>query len=124
MNEREKGYIFPVTLLLSLFLSSVLLHQIELYRLEKAFYTESGELFELESMMRYTWVKVEEELVVGSFPPQYHIDFPNGNAVITSIDQYPVKQIKIVCTTAKGRKYEASIQYDMNSDQVISWVDN
>ncbi|MFE7061011.1 competence type IV pilus minor pilin ComGG [Sutcliffiella sp. NPDC057660] len=124
MNRMEKGYIFPVTLLLSLLVSSMLLHQIELYRMEKAFYTESGELFELESMMRYSWEKVEGQLEVDSFPPLSNINFPNGNAVITADEQYPVTQIKIICTTTKDRKYEAIILYERTTYRVVSWVES
>ncbi|WP_417899632.1 competence type IV pilus minor pilin ComGG [Bacillus haimaensis] len=124
MNRMERGYIFPVTLLLSLLISSMLLHQIELYRVEKAFYIESGELFELESMMRYTWEKVEGELEVDRFPPLSNINFPNGNAVIIADDQFPVTQIKIICTTSKDRKYEATILYDRTTYQVVSWVES
>lgn len=124
MNRMEKGYIFPVTLLLSLLISSMLLHQIELYRMENAFYTESGELFELESMMRYSWEKVEGDLEVGRFPPLSQIDFPKGNAVITANDEYPVTQIKIICTTNKGRQYEATILYEQTTYRVVSWVES
>jgi hypothetical protein len=120
----EKGYIFPVTLLISLLLSSMLLHQIELYRMEKAFYTESGELFELESMMRYSWGKVEKELELDRLPPLSNIEFPHGNAVITANDQYPVTQIKIICTTSKERIYEATILYERTTNQVVSWVES
>lgn len=124
MNNKEKGYIFPVTLLISFLLSAMLLHQIELYLMEKAFYTESGELFELESMMRYAWEKVEEDLEMDRFPPVANINFPNGHALIAVDDQYPVTQIKIICTTRKNRVYQANILYDRSSYQLNSWVES
>ncbi|WP_078379735.1 competence type IV pilus minor pilin ComGG [Sutcliffiella halmapala] len=119
----EKGYIFPITLMLSVLLSGFLLHQIELYRMEKLFYAESDELFELEHMMKYSWDSVENELQTDTFPLLNSISFPSGTATISTQDTYPIAQIKIICVTTNDRRYEATIQYDRAAYQVISWIE-
>jgi hypothetical protein len=119
----EKGYIFPITLLLSILLSAFLLHQIELYRMEKLFYEESDQLYELESMMKYSWDRVEKELLEDKFPPLESISFPTGSSTISWENTYPITQIKIICTTDAKRVYEATIHYDRTTYRMVSWVE-
>lgn len=121
-NKQEKGYIFPVTLVLSVIISSFLLHQVENYRLEKMFYHESDQQFELEGMMKYTWDIVEEQLkeereIISS------IEMPRGEAKVTVKEVGAEREIVIVCTTRTGREYKANILYDMEEKKVLGWYE-
>lgn len=119
----EKGYIFPITLMLTLLVSAFLLHQIELYKMEQLFYAETEELFELESMMKYTWDHVEKELQTETLPSNSSLSFPTGSATIIIQDRGQNIEIKIVCLTKQGRRYEATIQYDPTAQQVVNWTE-
>jgi hypothetical protein len=121
--KEEKGYIFPVTLILSFLLSLYLLHQIELYRLEKMFYHESNQLLELEGMMKYTWDAVHKELLEDKFPPIKSIQFRNGQSSISAEDKFPQTRISILCVLGDNRRYEALIVFDRESKQIISWTE-
>ncbi|MGD6780911.1 competence type IV pilus minor pilin ComGG [Sutcliffiella horikoshii] len=123
LSKQDKGYIFPVTLIISVIVSSFLLHQIENYRLEKMFYHESDQQFELEVMMKYAWDKVEEQLkeereeIISSF------EMPRGEAAVTVKELGTEREIVIVCTTRMAREYKATILYDMEEKKVLGWYE-
>ncbi len=123
LNRQENGYIFPVTLIMSVIFSSFLLHQVENYRLERMFYHESDQQFELEIMMKYTWDIIEEQLEGDQHDISTLITFSRGSATVTVKDLGIEKEVIIICTTKMGREYKATILYDMEGEKVIGWYE-
>lgn len=122
-NKQDKGYIFPVTLIISVIFSSFLLHQMENYRLEKMFYHESDQQFELEVMMKYAWDMVEEQLEEEREVIISSIEMPRGEAKVTVKELGAEREIVIVCTTRRGREYRATVIYDMEKKEVLAWYE-
>ncbi|WP_226680036.1 competence type IV pilus minor pilin ComGG [Sutcliffiella horikoshii] len=122
-DKQDKGYIFPVTLVLSVIISSFLLHQVENYRLEKMFYHESDQQFELEVMMKYTWDIVEEQLKEEREEIISSVEMPRGEATVTVKELGTESELVIVCTTRTGREYKATILYDMEEKKVLGWYE-
>lgn len=121
--KQDNGYIFPVTLILSVIVSSFLLHQMENYRLEKMFYHESDQQFELEVMMKYAWDKVEEQLKEERGEISSSFVMPRGEAIVTVKELGAEREIVIVCTTRTAREYRATILYDMEEKKVLGWYE-
>lgn len=122
-SKREAGYIFPVTIFMSILLSAFLLHQIESFRLEKLFYHETNQQMELEAMMKYTWDTIRAESLMAGNNPYPNYIFPTGVASVTSKDLDEKKEIMIICSTTEGREYKATIIYDMGIQEVIAWYE-
>lgn len=122
-NRKERGYIFPVAIFISVLLSSFLLHQMENYRLEKMFYHETNQQYELEAMMKYSWDMVEEMLKVENELVSHTVTFPKGNAVITVKALGIEREIAIVCTTLEGREYRATIIYNADMKKIVAWYE-
>lgn len=122
-NRQDEGYIFPVTLAISMIFSSFLLHQVENYRLEKMFYHESDQQFELEVMMKYTWDIIEEQLEGEQQDIASSHSFSGGSATVALKDLGADKEIIIICTTRMGREYRATILYDMEGKKVLGWYE-
>lgn len=122
-NRRDNGYIFPVTLVMSVIFSSFLLHQVENYRLERMFYHESDQQFELEIMMKYAWDIVEQQLEEEREDIASSIVLPGGEATVTVKVLAEEWEIIIVCTTSIGREYKATILYDIEEKKVLGWYE-
>ncbi len=123
-NRQDKGYIFPITLILSVLFSSFLLHQIENYRLEKLFYHEVKQQFDLDVMMKYTWDFIEGQLIDEQQDITSSLVFARGDAKVTTKNIGSAKEIIIVCTTSMGRVYRAIILYDLENKKVLEWHEN
>jgi hypothetical protein len=98
---------------------------VENYRLEKMFFHESDQQFELEVMMKYTWDIVEQQLEAGREDIASFVAFPNGDGEVTvTVKELGAeREIVIVCTTRNGREYKATILYDLEEKKVLGWYE-
>ncbi|MFS1517942.1 competence type IV pilus minor pilin ComGG [Bacillus sp. SCS-151] len=125
-KNNEHGFIFPVTLVMSLLFFLVLLHQIEMYVVEKNFYHEIEQLYILENIMQMATTDILKDIHDNAYPIRNKIyTYPNGQAMYSTeqIEEGMLK-ISIECKTIQKRLYNAFFIYELEEGRIIKWVEN
>ncbi|MDX8359614.1 competence type IV pilus minor pilin ComGG [Cytobacillus sp. IB215316] len=125
-KNNEHGFIFPVTLVMSLLFFLVLLHQIEMYVVEKNFYHEIEQLYILENIMQMATTDILKDIHDNAHPIRNKIyTYPNGQAMYSKeqIEEGMLK-ISIECKTIQKRLYNAFFIYELEEGRIIKWVEN
>jgi competence protein ComGG len=124
--KNEKGYIYPVTLLLIFFLILIFHHQIDVLLLEKMFFRETEELYVLDNIMTLGVEKVVDELeeLGENVETTGTISYPHGTfqywiMPVTTEESF----VTVICTTSAKRKYRANFYYHFGEKKIKNWME-
>ncbi|MGO4887137.1 competence type IV pilus minor pilin ComGG [Anaerobacillus sp. MEB173] len=126
MNN-EKGFVTPVTLILSLLLFSLLFYQVQQYTVEKRFLKEQEEILTMDALMQMGVVDIID--IIGAFdtPPQTltgQLRYVKGNVhYVIAPGTEERLSVKLECVTNNGRKRNIEIFYDIISSDIIDWIE-
>ena len=122
----QRGFIVPLTMILCFIFSLFILSEIEIYKIEQRLYIEEEELEKLKSLQQIGIQDVNdiaqsqtlEEIIDGrlEYPIgsiQYTIE-PMGKNVIL---------IRGTCITNKQRKQYFNVTVNIETNEILRWVD-
>lgn len=115
----EKGYIFPLTLIvafLSLFIATT---NVSIYIRDLAFYEDTIEFYLVENL---TLIAIQHSVTHLADGANETLQTPNGTVSydVKRIDEN-VLDVSISCTTINGTDYDFSYQYDNVENRIVHW---
>ena len=111
----EQGFIFPITLVVSVIVSAFLMHHIQLYSVEKSFFHEVEQVQLLDNMIKYGIDKLENEMKDGNWNPNGLLTLPNGFVSYVIVDKGTFFELKINANTNEGRSNTVTIHFKKTS---------
>jgi competence protein ComGG len=125
VKNGEKGFILPATLLFSFFLLLLLVHSIELYKMEVEFANHEQQMNDLDWLMQMAVTDIKNKI-------------SNLSDTATDIDEtmiYPLGQVhyqlkrlsqdtvsvNVLCVSNSDFKYEAEFILSIPSMELIEW---
>lgn len=128
MLRSEKGFVLPVTMVISFLFFMVFSHQLNQFILERKFSRETEEFHTLERVMQMAVADVKIELDMLSTVPSSStktVSYQEGAAHI-SIRPLSTRDIEvnISCSTLKGGKGGAILTYSLLEKQFTKWFEN
>ena len=122
--KNDKGNIFVITMAFSLFLSALLLYYIEMYNIEKRFSHEVDEVYKLQNLVTVCLDELLFEFVEqGERPSTMQKNLPHGNVAITVNEKETVISIELSARSNSGRRYEVTVELDIENQRIISWAE-
>ncbi|WP_044896046.1 competence type IV pilus minor pilin ComGG [Aeribacillus alveayuensis] len=120
--KNEKGYIFPLTIVLSLFIFFIIMANVSIYVRDIQFYKDTQEFFALENLMMLAVQHSSNHLVNRK---KETLSLPTGNIsyIVNEMDDGLIK-VSITCETVNNTTYSASYVYDANNEQIMKWVES
>ena len=125
MNN-EKGFILPVTLLISALFFLAFSFYLEQYISEKVFYREAEELRKIENLILLGKKDILSQLSSSKEQLQNfdeEKDYPIGTVHFTVQKQANIAIVNMTCTTDQLRKNHSRFTYNFEEQRIISWVE-
>ncbi|MCH1624912.1 competence type IV pilus minor pilin ComGG [Ferdinandcohnia quinoae] len=125
MLNNEKGFILPVTIIISFLFFLIFTFQVNIYLTEKGFYKETEELMVLENLMQLGVGDVQLEL--GGLnelrnPISNEFQYPNGTVSYNAVTlSETTLEVMIICSTKNSRRYRAQFEYDGVEKKITKW---
>lgn len=123
MIRNEKGFILPVTIMVSLFFFFVLAHEVTTFLIKSKFYKETEELYILENLMALGVTDGTLELNNNQRVSKEYT-YPHGTCTIAST---PVdinrSKVNITCKTIENRLYIGQFTYDFQQQKAYGWME-
>lgn len=125
MHNNEKGFIFPITLMMIFIVGSFLTFQIQQYMTEKQFLLEESETFTSERLLQMAVIDINQILIGGEaddFSGKFH--YQEGEVTyIVKKETEEVMSITLVSKTLKKRSKHVKYYYYLNGGTVLPWLE-
>lgn len=122
MNER--GFIFPLSVIICYALISYVVHQLIVYETEKRFIYEQERLIQLEALLETAIAEWKETFI----PPReggdsvYTFSYEPGTVTIEVIaDRDDVVEITAIASLRSGHRRNAGFLYDLKTQTVYNY---
>ncbi|HHW36952.1 MAG TPA: hypothetical protein GXX18_06910 [Bacillales bacterium] len=122
----QKGFILPLTLIFCFLFSLFLLSEIEIYKIEQRLYIEEEELEKLKSLLQTGIQDINDIAHSDTLKDKLFgmLEYPIGS-VQYSIEPMANNLILIqgTCTTNKQRKQLFNATVNIETNEIMRWVD-
>lgn len=123
MKLNEKGFVFPLTLMILLFISLVLMIQLQKWMNEKYFFYEVETFEKNQFVLLQTLKLVEEELKIGNRGDgQIFLSGYAASYKISEEEDHLLK-IELILISEKGRSVTAWAWFDVNTMETVKWLE-
>lgn len=127
LSINEKGFILPMTLIISTIVIFFFVSQVDLLMIDQIYYKELEEKRELDNLMNMAMLDVKTQMKTGITDTKYTLSFEKGDANITVNHQASplsnMYQVYITCIIENGQKFSLVFMYDPVSDQIYNLVE-
>lgn len=118
----ERGAAMPGVLIFTFLFVALFLHQANIFLLEKQFYAETEQFFQLENMMDNALSEFKRDMQERKAASIYN--YGDGTAHVSYQAVQPnVFSVSIECITTKKRIYEASFLYHQDTGAITNWTE-
>lgn len=125
MLKREEGFILPLVMILSLLLSSLVIHQIELLETDRLFFQERKNYFHHGLLLQSASNEMLSQLKKSDTIEEHgQFSFGIGSAtyhIVEINEQTATVQFETRTALAGGRK--ATVIYDVRTHTIIKWTE-
>jgi hypothetical protein len=121
---KRNGFITPTTLVISLILFSVLMHQIKLLEQERDFIFEEKQVLILEQLLQMSTTDLLREIHSNTEIENGSFDYANGT-VSYSLIQNDGNEIgiRLKAVTKDGRTNQVVLYYNRSIQQLTQWTE-
>jgi competence protein ComGG len=125
MLQNEKGFTYPLILMMIILFCFFFSYQVQFYLSEKKFFHESIVILKQEYYMHTAVKKIETELQSNILLPRYgQYDYQTGLAIF-QVESYSSNLIKITITIKLNTLEEivGYAYYDINQKKMTKWLE-
>ncbi|WP_209123049.1 competence type IV pilus minor pilin ComGG [Alkalihalobacillus sp. BA299] len=120
----QKGFILPLTLTLCLFLSLALFHLLEVYIVEKRFYSEQEEILIIESLLQMATIDLLHSVEIIDYQSSGEFHYEKGVATYWILeDSHDTLNIQLKVTTNSKRQRVVRLILDKVRMRVKEWIE-
>lgn len=130
MNLDNKGFILPITLIISTLVILFFVTQVELLMTDRVYYHELEEKRILDNMMNLAMLDVKSKLTNNIEDTTYTESYEEGKAVVTIYrkeeildTEMCIYQVYISCIIENGQKFSLVFLYDPTIDKIYNLVE-
>lgn len=130
MNLNERGFILPMTLIISTMIIFFFVTQIDLLMTDRIYYHELEEKRKLDNLMNISMLEVKERMKKEIDDTKYTLNYNEGSANISVyrqlVNEDPsnyIYQVFISCIIKNGQKFSLVFLYNPSSDRIYNLVE-
>ncbi|MCA1031715.1 hypothetical protein LCL95_11830 [Bacillus timonensis] len=124
MIKSEKGFILPITIVISLMAFIIFVHQLTLYEIDKRFSIEIQQLYILENIMQMAVSDVTAKIDTGEISSFGNIMYEDGTVSYSMAMTSPeVVRVIVTCRTTIEREYKSQFFYDLSKKEITQWFE-
>lgn len=122
LSHNQKGFILPLTMILSFLLLAFVLHAILLLNSDRNFFSQSYTQFHLQQLRECALVDFHRHIEEKTLPENGTLEYEGGTVTFTTTEQDDSYQIQFTITDGQTKE-KNKICYLKQSGQPIYWLD-